>query len=100
MSDKACRHSMEPHENCCLCENEKLRADREALIEALTQSGHRCDECTDHVVDGAEFRQLRKIREAAEAWKTSRRFPDPDDGIIPSAVAHVLDEILAGRGPT
>lgn len=47
MSDKACRHSMEPHENCCLCENEKLRADREALIEVLknvnawlAQNGH------------------------------------------------------------
>ena len=48
----------------------------------------------------AELEVLSKIREAAEAWKTSRRFPDPDDGIIPSAVAHVLDEILAGRGPT
>ena len=44
MSNRACRHSMEPHEDCCLCENEKLRAevaqlrkDRDELIEALTK---------------------------------------------------------------
>ena len=68
-------------------------------LSALTQSGRRCDECTDHVVDGAEFRQLRKIREAAKAWANIGHTAIDGNATHADCSCCAAEEILKGRGP-